>query len=146
MNPLKNTSILAVGTVLVAAGVILSASGRGTPLVSIYAITALLLTFIAIWVNTYRTTSSDQPMGRLLHDPELPVASANGGGNAMGSATAMTPEHASTSVEVLTAEERWRRWEQRGVENDARVKRHFQHVFAGLFIVAGLLLGWAGTR
>ena len=69
MNFAKNSSILVAGTVLVAAGLVLSSWGRGTPLVSTYfAITALLLTFMTIWVNVYRNASAARTMGRILHD------------------------------------------------------------------------------
>jgi hypothetical protein len=40
-------------------------------LLSTYAfVAAILLTLMAIWVNTYRNAAPVRPMGRLLHDPE----------------------------------------------------------------------------
>lgn len=40
-------------------------------LLSTYAfVAAILLTLLAIWVNTYRNAVPARPMGRLLHDPE----------------------------------------------------------------------------
>jgi hypothetical protein len=40
-------------------------------LLSTYAfVAAILLTLMAIWVNTYRNAAPVRPMARLLHDPE----------------------------------------------------------------------------
>jgi hypothetical protein len=48
----------------------------------------------------------------------------------------------SISPEVLTSEERWRRWEQRGRDNDARFMRRARWVFWSTSIVflVGILL------
>lgn len=51
---------------------------------------------------------------------------------------------ASTSLpEALTSEERWRRWEQRGLDNDARFSRRLRRVvWTAVTVVAVLLLVW----
>lgn len=40
-------------------------------LLSTYAfVAAILLTLLAIWINTYRNVAPVRPMARLLHDPD----------------------------------------------------------------------------
>jgi hypothetical protein len=43
--------------------------------------------------------------------------------------------------EVLTSEERWRRWEQRGHDNDARFMRYVRRMFwSGLVAMTAVLV------
>ena len=72
MHLLKDTSRIAVGTAVLAAVLLLANIGRADlPLVATgAALTALLLTFMAITVNTFRNATPARPMGRLLHDPD----------------------------------------------------------------------------
>lgn len=69
----KAISCIVVGAALLA--VALLATSLGRPDVRFVstgaAVTAVLLTFIAITVNTYRNAALDRPMGRLLHDPDV---------------------------------------------------------------------------
>ena len=61
----------------------------------------------------------------------------------------MTTLSASSSLpaEALTSDERWRRWQQRGVANEIRFNRRVRRVVIAALIIAGLLLlGWIGTR
>lgn len=68
----KTISCIVVGAALLA--VALLSAGIGRPDVRFVstgaAVTAVLLTFIAITVNTYRNAALDRSMGRLLHDPD----------------------------------------------------------------------------
>ena len=51
---------------------------------------------------------------------------------------ALTP---SVNPDVFTSEERWRRWEQRGLDNDARFMRRARGVFwAALVVMAGMMM------
>jgi hypothetical protein len=71
MNLLKNSSVMGVGSMVGAAGLLIVLAGAELPLfATVVATTALLLAFIAIVVNTYRNARPDRTMGRLLHDPE----------------------------------------------------------------------------
>lgn len=54
--------------------------------------------------------------------------------------------NASRSAEAVEAEERWRVWQRRGFENEARVGRRFRRVLAVVITVAGVVLGWVATR
>jgi hypothetical protein len=47
-----------------------------------------------------------------------------------------------SATDVLTSEERWQRWRQRGRDSDARFKRRVRTVFVWIVLVlaAGLLL------
>ena len=48
-----------------------------------------------------------------------------------------------TATSSLTSEERWNIWEQRGRDNDARVRRGFRRAALSLLIaMAVLLLVW----
>ncbi len=42
--------------------------------------------------------------------------------------------------EVLTSEERWRRWEQRGRDNDARFMRQVRRLFWVVLVVIGAVI------
>lgn len=71
MNLLKDTSVIAAGTTVLAAGLLLANVGPAVPLFATsVALTALFLTFIAITVNTYRNATPDRTVSRLLHDPD----------------------------------------------------------------------------
>lgn len=70
---LSNDIRCLVGSATVLAVAFLSA-GIGPPSVALVttgaAVGAVLLTFVAITVNTYRNARPDRSMGRLLHDPD----------------------------------------------------------------------------
>jgi hypothetical protein len=46
----------------------------------------------------------------------------------------------SSTPEILTSEERWRRWEQRGRDNDARFMRLVRRSFWSAIVLGTLLL------
>lgn len=72
MHLSKDTSRLVMGTIVLAAVLLFANIGRPdvTFVVTGGAVIAVLLTFIAITVNTYRNATPDRPMGRLIHDPD----------------------------------------------------------------------------
>jgi hypothetical protein len=45
----------------------------------------------------------------------------------------------SSQPEVLTSEERWRRWEERGQESDARSMRQVRRLFWSTVVAAAVL-------
>lgn len=87
MRILKDTSIIAIGATTIGAGLLLAAVGAEIPLLATYAaIMTLLLTFVAITLNTYSHATPDRTRCRLLHDPEtsdaarsIPAAAARRG-------------------------------------------------------------------
>ena len=49
----------------------------------------------------------------------------------------------SSNSVALTSEERWRRWEQRGVDNEIRFRRRvYRFVWTPLMVLAVVLLFW----
>ena len=59
-----------------------------------------------------------------------------------------TPGSPSTSLpETLTSEDRWRRWEQRGFENERRFKNRVRRVIIPALTAAAVVifLGWIGA-
>lgn len=72
MRLLKDTNPLLAGTTMLAAVLLLANIGRpdAALVATAAALSAVLLTFVAITVNTYRNATPSRPMGRLLHDPD----------------------------------------------------------------------------